>query len=204
MYLYNIRGMNSLAVTDLNVLQVVNWTVVQGRLSPPLRPWSKIPRCWPFPSPTFPLPLPLFCPIFPPLFRSRKPLTSSPSLIFHSRPCKQGSGGFSPGEKFSNLDSCRWNLMHFWQNMTTQQTHCVWCRQFENRHILGLFDYAESQETNSSDWWLLIKSKTVFMWQIFFLNSPRNGAMNYFDSAILYRKRYFVSILSNWGRGAET
>jgi len=24
MYLYNIRGMNSLAVTDLNVLQVVN------------------------------------------------------------------------------------------------------------------------------------------------------------------------------------
>jgi len=24
------------------------------------------------------------------------------------------------------------------QNMTTQQTHCFGCRQFENRHILKL------------------------------------------------------------------
>jgi len=37
--------------------------------------------------------------------------------------------------------------------MTTQQTHCFGRRQFENRYILklGLFDYDESQETNSGD-----------------------------------------------------
>jgi len=38
--------------------------------------------------------------------------------------------------------------------MTTQQTHCFGCRQFENRHYfktIGLFDYAEPQETNSGN-----------------------------------------------------
>jgi len=36
--------------------------------------------------------------------------------------------------------------------MITKPTHCFGCRQFENRHItISLFDYAESQETNSDD-----------------------------------------------------
>jgi len=40
------------------------------------------------------------------------------------------------------------------QNMTTEPTHCFGCRQFENRHnfkTISLFDYAESQMTNSGD-----------------------------------------------------
>jgi len=40
--------------------------------------------------------------------------------------------------------------------MTTQETHCSGCRQFENKHILTLglldySDYAESQEANRGD-----------------------------------------------------
>jgi len=37
--------------------------------------------------------------------------------------------------------------------MTTKQTHCFGCRQFANRYFktIDLFDYAESQETNSGD-----------------------------------------------------
>jgi len=88
-----------------------SWT--QGRLSP-LRPWSKIPLLLAVLLPYFPLPLPLSCPFFPPFFRSRKPLNLPIPSISIPRRCKQGSGGFSLGENFSNLDGCRWNLMHFW------------------------------------------------------------------------------------------
>ena len=87
---------------------VLTFINAQGRLSP-IRPWSKIPLLLALPFPYFLLPIPLSCPPLPPLFRGRNPLTPSPSppLLSLSRPCKQGSGGFFPGENFSNLDGCR-------------------------------------------------------------------------------------------------
>ena len=39
----------------------------------------------------------------------------------------------------------------------------------------------------ATDDYCLIKSKITFIWQIF-LNSPHNGAMNYFDGAIAIGK----------------
>jgi len=44
----------------------------------------------------------------------------------------------------------------------------------------------------------------MFIWQIFFLNAPRNGTMNYFDSAI---GNYILSVHYQIGGGvifAET
>ena len=112
------------------------------------------------------------CPFPPSLPLEVGTLYNSPPLHFLPRPCKQGSGGFSPGKIFQIYMTVREILCISRQNMTTQQTHCFGCRQFETRHILKLYAIwlcAESQGTNSGDWWLaywLIKSKIMFIWQI--------------------------------------
>ena len=58
------------------------------------------------PLPYFPL-LPLSWPFFPPLFRSRNPLT--PPLLFYPRSCKQGSGVCLRGKFFKS----RWLRVKF-------------------------------------------------------------------------------------------
>jgi len=56
--------------------------------------------------------------------------------------------------------------------MTTQQTHCFGCRQFENGQVLKLFAYLTTlslclrrQVVATDD--RLIKSKITYIWQIF-------------------------------------
>ena len=60
---------------------------------------ARSPRCWPIPSPTFPISLPSLV-LFSPPFRGKNPLTPSSPPFSLPRPCKQGSGGFSPGKIF--------------------------------------------------------------------------------------------------------
>ena len=89
----------------------------------------------PLSSPLPSRPSPLFS-LLSPSFRGRNPLIISPfpSLCLPPlHPVSRGPG-FLTRENFLNLDGCRWKLMHFGQNMTTQHTHSFCCRQFENRH----------------------------------------------------------------------
>ena len=65
--------------------------------------------------------------------------------------------------------------------MTTKQ---IWVQTvWKWAYFKSLFDYAESQKTNSDDWWLLIDKVKDNIHGRFFQTAPRNGAINYFDSA---------------------
>ena len=90
-----VKGLTLVYLHGLGDLMSVH---TQGRLSPPqdlgARPLAA------GPSPYIPLPLPLSCPFFSPLFRGNNPLTPSPSPPFPFPAQVSRGPGVSPWGKF--------------------------------------------------------------------------------------------------------
>ena len=127
-----------------------------------LRSWSKIPLSLALPLSFLSPPLPLAPPLSfssLPSYRGRKPLISSSLSPSFTILVSRGLG-FLPWIFFSNLDGCRWNLMHFWTKYDHSTNAFFWVQTVweyvEAYFKTNVFDYGESQETTSCDWLLLI------------------------------------------------